>query len=225
MARPNPTRTPSGFLTFIAGLALLALFARLIVHWISAESSTTNIDRKRADARVAARTAIDAKYAELLNSTGWTDKAKGVAHIPIADAMRLTEAELKAKKPAPSAVKVDAPIAVVAPSGPDAAPGPPALPSAPQGAYITQFATGPAKLPMEHSAPAAPPPPTAPPAAPSIPPSTPAPSAPPVVTPPVPSPAVQPVSPPADAAPVPAKPASEQPAPALEKPALEKPAQ
>ena len=51
MARSNPTRTPSGIMTFLGGLVLLALFALLIVWWIgsTAAPKEMNIEQKRAD--------------------------------------------------------------------------------------------------------------------------------------------------------------------------------
>ena len=70
----------------------------------------------------------------------WVDKAKGTVHVPIADAMKLVVADLRAKKPAPSSVKVEAPLPMPVADPNSAEPPPAALPSAPQGADTVRFA-------------------------------------------------------------------------------------
>ena len=72
-------------------------------------------------------------------TAAWVDQAKGVVRIPISDAKRVVQADLKAKKPAPSTVKVEPPLPmpVVDPNATE--PPLPALPSAPQGADTIYF--------------------------------------------------------------------------------------
>lgn len=53
--------------------------------------------------------ALRAKSAEKLSSYGWNDQEKQVAHIPIARAMELTVADLKAKAAAPAPAPAPAP--------------------------------------------------------------------------------------------------------------------
>jgi mono/diheme cytochrome c family protein len=126
-------------MTFLGGLVLLALFAEVVVHWIHVHGAPPDLDADRGASRLKVRQEIDAKYAALLGSAGWIDKAKGTVHIPIADAMTLTVTELKAKKVGVSSVKIVPPM--VAPPPPPGATGPqpPLFPSAPFGADMIQF--------------------------------------------------------------------------------------
>lgn len=55
-------------------------------------------EQERALKRAAALAEVRARDAELLGQAGWVDKAKGVAHIPIARAMELEVKALR-KKP------------------------------------------------------------------------------------------------------------------------------
>ena len=115
MARENPTRTPTGILTFLGGLVVLVIFALIVVYWIRSNAPVANVTTKRDEARKNARLELQKKHAEQLQSTGWNDKAKGVAHVPVTDAMKLALVELQAKKPGASTVKVE-PAIVVPPS-------------------------------------------------------------------------------------------------------------
>jgi hypothetical protein len=200
-------------MTFLAGLFFLALFAIIIVARIHSYAPMQDIDQKRADSRIKKRQEIERKYEELLGSDGWVDKAKGIAHIQIADAMKLTATELAGKKVGPSSVKVEAPLVIPPPAPGSTEPPPPALPSAPSGADMVKFdvEAGQSQAPnATNPAPAAAPAPTAP--------AAPAPSEtkPPETKPAAPAPA--PV--PAPAAPAaPPAPASDQAAPAAPAPA------
>ena len=90
MARENPTRTPADFLTFFGGLVLLVLFAFIVMTWVRANGPKDEISGRRAQARIATREQLTKKFNDQLESTGWTDKAKGAAHIPVSDAMKRT---------------------------------------------------------------------------------------------------------------------------------------
>ena len=68
------------------------------------------------------------------------DKAKGAVRVPVADVYTATVTELKAKKPAPSQVKVEPPLPMPVIDPKATEPPPPALPSAPQGADTIRFA-------------------------------------------------------------------------------------
>ncbi len=208
MARSNPTQTPSGILTFLGGLFFLAVFAAIIVQRIHSYGPMQDIEQKRAESRSKTRNDIDRKYQELLNSDGWVDKAKGIAHIQIADAMKLTATELAGKKVGPSTVKVEAPLPVIAP-----APGEqplPALPSSPFGADMVKFdaEAAPAQAPAAA--------PTAPAPAPATAPITPSPAS---------APAPAAAAPAAIPAPAAVPPAAPAPAPVETKPAEPKPAE
>ena len=177
MARENPTRTPTGILTFLGGLVLLVIFALLVMYWVKANGASDQVSIRRAEGRIATREQLTKKYHDQLSTAGWTDKAKGAVHIPIADAMKLVLVELKGKKVGASAVKVEPPLPVFVPDPKSTEPPPPSLPSAPGGAQTMKFeaflASGATPKPAAATpaplapAPAAPPAPVAPPAPPA----------------------------------------------------------
>jgi hypothetical protein len=249
MASEIPTRAPNGFLVIVGSAAMLVVVAGVFIGMIGTTGSGgESLEHKRAAKRVEIRSQLEREAQEKLHSTGWVDKAKGTVHIPIDEAIVAVVAELKAKKPTVSQVKVEPPLPmpVVDPNSKE--PAPPALPSAPQGAdtirftypYATPEAAATPAPPVPESAkpaaatpapakPAQPPPAAAAPAAPVV--APPAPSAPPApatapspaaATPPAPAPPVQPApipaTPPAVAPPAPAPPVNPAPAAAPEAP-------
>ncbi len=201
MASESPNRTPNGFVVFLGSAAAFVVVAAVFAGVLAAHKPVDEVDQKRAAQRLEARTKLDAEAQEKLNSLGWTDKAKGLAHVPIADAMAMVATELAAKKPAPSSVKVEPPLPMPVVDPKSAEPPPAALPSAPQGADTIRFAA-----PAAAETPAAPAP-VAPPAASEKPPEpAPAPATPPAAPAPAPEPA--PAIPPAPPAPAPEPPAA-----------------
>lgn len=94
--------------------------------------SRVDVEGKRGDHRSEVLKKLRAEEDAKLTKTEWVSKDAGVARVPIEVAMRLAEKELAAKPKKPSAVKVEAPVAV--PAG-DA----PSMPSAPSGASIIHF--------------------------------------------------------------------------------------
>jgi len=222
MASDSP-RTVNGFLIFLGSIAAFVGVIVIVVSLLAVNRNPGNeIEKKRAEQRIATREKLDAEVEAKMHSSGWVDKAKGVAFVPVADAVPLAVAELRAKKPAPSQVKVDPVLPMPPPYDPNATePAPPALTSSPQGADTVRFTAPAAPEAAAPAAPAAPAPaPTAPapaaapqpaaaaPAAPA--PANPAPAAPPA---PAPAPEAAPATPPAPApAPAPAAPANPAPA-------------
>lgn len=183
MADPH-IRTPNSFVVFAGSAAVLAIVIVVVACSLSAGKKEDVVDKKRADQRIAAREALDKAANEQLTTVDWADKAKGVVRLPVADAMKLVAVELKARKPAPSQVKIEPTLPMPPPYDP-ASTEPPvaALTSSPQGADTIRFdppapaATSPAPAPGSPApapvspAPAnpapAPAPPVPPPAAPS----------------------------------------------------------
>ncbi|MEA3210478.1 MAG: hypothetical protein QOE70_3535 [Chthoniobacter sp.] len=158
MAIAPSTRAPNGFLVFLGSLAALLLGAIIFIMSIAAGPSAGDLDQKRADQRQATHERLEKEAAETLASTAWVDKGKGIARVPVTDVFAATAAELKAKKPAASQVKVEPPLPmpVADPNSQD--PPPPALPSAPQGADTIRFAPPePAKPSASLNPPARPP--------------------------------------------------------------------
>lgn len=132
---------PSGFLTFLWAIFFFFVFAILVLIWVRSSGARQTIDDNRAGTRQTRLAELEKADTEKLSATGWVDQNKGIVHIPIADAKRDIVAELRAKKPAASQVKVEPPLPMPPPHDPNAAePPPPALPSAPQGADTIRFA-------------------------------------------------------------------------------------
>ena len=196
MASETPNRTPNSFVVFLGIAAAFVVVAAVFAASLAASKPVNEVELKRAAQRTATRAKLDAEALEKLNSLGWVDKAKGTVHVPIATAMSMVVAELTAKKPAPSSVKVEAPLPMPVADPKSAEPPQAAFPSAPQGADTIRFA-----LPVALETPA-----------------TPAPAAP-VPAPAVPAPAVPAPEKPAEAPPAPAVPPP-APAPAPEPPAI-----
>ena len=154
MASESPNRTPNGIVVFLGSAAAFVVIAALFVGALAKKKPGNEVEHKRAAQRVETRTKLEAEALAKLNSEGWADKAKGTVHVSIAEAMTLIVADLSAKKPAPSSVKVEAPLPmpVIDPNATE--PTPAALPSAPQGADTIRFAMPAAPVPAV--APAAP---------------------------------------------------------------------
>ena len=159
MAFESPTRTPNGLVVFLGTAAAFVVVAAVFAGAFAAKKPVNEVEQKRAAQRLETRTKLEAEALEKLNSLGWVDKAKGTVHVPISDAMTMVVAELTVKKPAPSSVKVEAPLPMPVIDPKSAEPPPPALPSAPQGADTIRFAlpaaeAAPAPAPAEPAAPA-----------------------------------------------------------------------
>jgi len=221
MAPESSQRTSNGFLGFLGVTVLLfaVVFVAIASLAFSGRSGQT-LEQRRAANRIEVRTRLEKEALEKLTSEGWVDKAKGLVHVSISDAIPLAVAELRSKKPAPSQVKVEPPLPVFVPDPNATEPPPPALPSSPQGADTIRFtppstpeAATPAAAPAPAPAAAVPAPaPAAPPVAPATAPVVPAPApAPPA---PAPAPASPAPAPAAAPAPAPAAPAPAAPAPA-----------
>ena len=201
MASENSTRTPNAFVVFLGTAAAFGVVALVFGTTLSLNKPVDEVEKRRAAQRLETRTKLDAEAQAKLVSLGWVDKAKGTVHVPIADAMKMVVADLTAKKPAASSVKVEAPLPLPVADPKSAEPPPAALPSAPQGADTVRFAQ-----PAAAEAPVAPTPVPPAPAAPA-----PEPPAAPAPVPPPPPPAPPAPDPPAEPAPAPA-PAPEPPA-------------
>ncbi|MEN3371354.1 MAG: hypothetical protein V7609_3497 [Verrucomicrobiota bacterium] len=114
------------------GVVLLFAFFGLLVWVIVAASPRGNTyEKKRAKARAEKLDAAQKESLNALTTYGWVDKSKGVARIPINNAMEMTIAELAQKKPAPAN-----PIAA-AEQSPAPAASPAASPSASPAASVS----------------------------------------------------------------------------------------
>ena len=182
MASETSHRTPNAFVVFLGTAAAFGVVALVFGGRLASHKPVDEVEAKRAAQRLEARTKLDTEAQAKLDSLGWVDKTKGTVHVPIADAMKLVVADLRAKKPAPSSVKVEAPLPMPVADPKSAEPPPAALPSAPQGADTVRFAQPAA---AEPPAPVAPiPPAPAKPAEPAPAPAVPAPAPEPPAAPP-----------------------------------------
>lgn len=115
----------STFSTWVGIVLVFAFFGLLAFVAVKASPRGNTYEKKRAEAR--AKKLEDAQKENLtaLTTYGWVDKTKGVARIPINDAMKLTLAELAQKKPTAAG-----PIVAASPSAaPQTSPAPSAAAS------------------------------------------------------------------------------------------------
>jgi hypothetical protein len=126
-AEPLQHYQPRGiFSTWLGVVLLFAFFGLLALVLLRASPRGSDYEKKRAEAR--AKKLDDAQKENLtaLTTYGWVDKNKGVARIPIDQAMQIMLVELPAKKPTAAG-----PIAAASPSAaPQTSPGPSASPAA-----------------------------------------------------------------------------------------------
>jgi len=134
-------RTPNSFLVFLASLVALVLFAIIFVVSIVSGPKPGDVDQRRADSRLAVRLKLEDEARTLVATEGFVDKAKGIVHVPVASVFLTAASELRAKKPAPSQIKVEPPLPMPVSDPKSTEPPPPALPSAPQGADTIRFLT------------------------------------------------------------------------------------
>src|SRR5688572_21685221 len=116
---------PSSFLTFVWALFFFLLFAALVMLWVRCSGPRQTIDDQRAQTRKTKLADLSKADDERLATSGWVDQGKGIVHLPIEDAKKLVVAELRAKKPVASAVKVEAPLPMPPPFDPNSAEPPP----------------------------------------------------------------------------------------------------
>ena len=131
---PIQTHRPrSTFSTWIGVLLLFAFFGILALVLLAAAPRGDTYEKKRARARLDKLEAANKETFNSLTTYGWVDKTKGVARIPVTEAMKLTVAELAQKKPEPAG-PIATPAAQPAPASaasPAASPGAAAASPAP----------------------------------------------------------------------------------------------
>lgn len=136
----NESRKPNGFYVVAGSAIALALVVIVFGEAVSARPKVELVETKRAQQRIETREKLEKAAQDQLATVDWVDKSKGVVRLPVDNALKLVAVELKAKKPAPSQVKVEPPLPMPPAFDPNAAePPPPALPSSPQGADIIRF--------------------------------------------------------------------------------------
>jgi hypothetical protein len=116
-------------------VALCIFFGLIVAIVFAAMPRTSTYEEERASARADKFKTAHEEWQKTSNSYGWIDKAKGVAHIPIARAMELELKDLQSRQPAAA--------------GPIATPAPAAVPASETGA--AQPANPPATAPAETS--------------------------------------------------------------------------
>jgi hypothetical protein len=108
----------STFSTWVGVVLVFAFFGLLAFVAVKASPRGNDYEKKRAEARFKKLEDAQKENLAALTTYGWVDKNKGIARIPITDAMKLTVAELAAKKPTAAG-----PIVAASPSaGPQTSP-------------------------------------------------------------------------------------------------------
>jgi hypothetical protein len=123
----------STFSTWIGVVLLFAFFGFFAMVMLRVSPRGDTYEQKRAKVRVEKLEAAQKESLTALTSYGWIDKSKGVARIPISQAMQLTVTELAQKKPAPAgpiAAPEQSPVAATSPAASSAASAAAASPSA-----------------------------------------------------------------------------------------------
>lgn len=92
----------SVFGTWLGVVLLFLVFALFVWVVTGLMPRGDDYEQKRAAARVEKLKTLRDETNTALNKYGWTDKAKGIAHMPIERAMEISLAELAQKKPAPA---------------------------------------------------------------------------------------------------------------------------
>jgi len=114
------------FSTWVGVVLLFAFFGMLAFVAVKTSPRGNTYEKKRAKVRAEKLEAAQKENLTALTSYGWVDKNKGIARIPINDAMKLTLAALAEKKPTAAG-----PIVAASPSAaPQASPASSAAASA-----------------------------------------------------------------------------------------------
>jgi hypothetical protein len=125
------------FSTWIGVVMLFAFFGLLAFVALKAAPRGDTYEKKRAKVRTEKLDAAQKENLTALTTYGWVDKTKGVARIPINDAMKLTLAELADKKPAAAGpIAAESPSTATSPAA-NASPAPNASASPAAGASAT----------------------------------------------------------------------------------------
>jgi hypothetical protein len=115
------------FSTWIGVVLLFAFFGLLVWVVIGASPRGDSYEEKRAKVRAEKLQAVRDETTKAHTTYAWVDKKKGVVRIPIADAMKLTVADLAQKAPAPAnpiAPEASPPAQGAAPTTASPAPSP-----------------------------------------------------------------------------------------------------
>ena len=113
----------STFSTWVGVVLLFAFFGLLAFVALKASPRGDNFERKRAEERMKKLEAAQKESQAALTSYAWVDKTKGVARIPIDDAMKLTLAQLAEKKPTAAGPIVAASPSAAPQTSPAGSPG------------------------------------------------------------------------------------------------------
>jgi hypothetical protein len=128
MTQPEPIQhyeTRSIFSTWVGVVLVFAFFGMLAFVAVKLSPRGDDYEKKRAKVRAEKLDAAQKENLAALTTYGWVDKTKGIARIPINDAMQLMLVELPDKKPTAAG-----PIVAASPSAaPQTSPAPSAAAS------------------------------------------------------------------------------------------------
>ena len=143
--------------TWLGIVLLFALFGVIVLAVIGPAPRGSDYEETRAKKRVELLKTSREEAEKALTTYGWIDKNKGVARIPIKQAMELTVAELAQQKPAPAG-----PVATPEPEAQPAASPAPAGAAQPGAAQPVASPSGRAPTTASSPAPTSPSPATQP---------------------------------------------------------------
>jgi hypothetical protein len=86
MAEPSKSKTAVTVIVVLATLLLMAFLVRQMINY----TKPAPVNADRAAARAKDNAAIRQDGATALQNYGWADQAKGIARLPIDEAMKLT---------------------------------------------------------------------------------------------------------------------------------------
>ncbi len=139
LLRPDQPRFLFG--AWLWAVILFVFFGGIVAITFGAMHRGSSFEADRAQARSEKLKTAREEWDKTATSYGWVDKAKGVAHVPVARAMELELADLQARKPAPAG-PIATPEPAAVPVSATGAPQPTNPPvSAPPAALATPKAT------------------------------------------------------------------------------------
>lgn len=102
-----PERTPLRVaFTFVGGLLAFLIFGVTIWLIVRSYANSPTVDDQRAKTRLDYKAKADSEARRLLETYGWIDKDKGIAHVPITEAMKRIVEDYEFKQVGASSVPV-----------------------------------------------------------------------------------------------------------------------
>lgn len=102
-----PERTPLRVaFTFVGGLLAFLVFGVAIWLIVRSYSNAPTVEDQRATVRLNYKAEVETSSKRLLETYGWIDEAKGLAHVPVTEAMKAVVEEYSHMQVGPSSIPV-----------------------------------------------------------------------------------------------------------------------